>query len=55
MQVLDNQLESIYNSFVWTQDVILRTCQKQWMIEMNGKRELGKSVLAALHDDDDDA
>ena len=53
MQVLDNQLELIYNSYVWTEDVVKKTCRKRWMIETNGERESGKSVLGAQHDDDD--
>ena len=47
MQVLDNQLELIYNSSVQTQDVILKTCQRQEMIETNGKGESWKSMLVA--------
>ena len=37
------------NSSVWTQDVIQRTCQMWWTIELN--RESGKSMLAAWHND----
>ena len=37
---------------VQTQDVIWKTYRKQRVIEMNGKKKSGKSVLAA-HDDDD--
>ena len=47
-------LELILNSSVRTQDVVRRTCQKRWMIETNGERESGKSVLIARHDDDND-
>ena len=53
-QVLGDQVEFICNSSVWTQDVALKTSQKQWTIEMNGKGGSGKSVLVAQHDDDDD-
>ena len=28
----------IYNNSVRTQDIVLRTCQKRWMIEMNDQR-----------------
>ena len=54
VQELDDQLEPIYNSSVWTQDVAWKTCRKRWTTETNGERESGKSVLKALHDDDDD-
>ena len=37
VQVLDYQLEFIYNSSVQTLDVVLKNRQKQWMIEINGK------------------
>ena len=52
-QVLDNQLELIYNSSVWTQDVPWKTRQKWWMTEMDSEWELGKSMQAAWHDDND--
>ena len=52
-QVKDNQLELIYNSSVRTQDVAWKTCQKRWIIDTDGKRELGKSVWAIWHDNDD--
>ena len=46
MQVLAYQ-ELIYNSSVRTQDIVLKTFQKRWMIEMNGEREsfVGKRVF----------
>ena len=53
-QVLDDQQELIYNSSVWTQDVVWKNCWKRWTIETNGGREIEKSMLAAQHDDDDD-
>ena len=31
-----------------------RPARSNWMIETSNKGELGKSVLAAQHDDDDD-
>ena len=52
-QMLDAQLEHIYNLSVRTQDVVLRTCRKRWAIERNGERESEKSVQAALHENDD--
>ena len=53
-QRLDNYLEPIYNSSVPIQDVAGTTSWEQWTIEMGGKRRLGRYVLAARHDDDDD-
>ena len=49
-----DQLEPTYNSSVLTQDVVLKTCQKQWMIGRGGERGSGISVLMARYDDDDD-
>ena len=40
-------------SYVRTQDVTLKTCQRRWMIGRSGERGSGISVLAARHDDDD--
>ena len=53
-QVLGDQLELIYISSVQTQDVAWKTYQKWRMIETNGERGSGKSVLMAWHNDDDD-
>ena len=53
VKVLDDHLELLYKSSLWTHDVVLKTSQKRWMIETNDERESGKSVLAAWHDDDD--
>ena len=53
-QKQDDQLELTYSSYVRTQDVILKTCQRRWIIWRSGERGLGISVLAARHDDDDD-
>ena len=39
VQMLDDQLELTYNSFVQTRVVVLKTCWKRWIIETNGKRE----------------
>ena len=51
-QVLDDQLELIYSSSVWTQDLAWKTYQKRWMIEMSGEGESGKSMLEARYDND---
>ena len=53
-QKQDDHLELTYSSYVRTQDVTLKTCQRRWMIERSGERGSGISVLAARHDDDDD-
>ena len=37
----DDQLEPTYNSSVPIQDVVLKTCQKRWIIEKGGGRGLG--------------
>ena len=52
-QVLDSQLELIYNSSVQTQNVVYMTCWKQWMKETCGEKVSEKSMLTARHDDDD--
>ena len=49
-----DQLETIYNSLVLTQDVAWKTYREPWMIETGGERESGRSVLMVWHDDDDD-
>ena len=51
-QRLDDQLEPIYNSSVLIQDIAWKTSREQWVIETGGDRGLGKSVLAARHDDE---
>ena len=53
-QKQDDQIEHTYGSYVRIRDVALKTCQKRWMIGRSGERGSGISVLAALHDDDDD-
>ena len=50
----DDQLEPIYNCSVPIQDVALKTSRERCAIETGGGRALGRSVLAARHDDDDD-
>ena len=54
MQVLDDQIEPIYNSSERIRDVAWKTCRKRWTIETRGERALGKPVLATQYDDDDD-
>ena len=53
-QKQDDQLEHTYSSNVRIRNVVLKTCQRRWMIGRSGERESGISVLAARHDDDDD-
>ena len=53
-QMLDDQLEPIYNSSMLIQDFAWKPSCEQWTIETGGERGLGRSVLAARHDDDND-
>ena len=53
-QKQDDQLEHTYSSYVRTQDVALKTCQRRWMIGRSSERGSGISLLATRHDDDDD-
>ena len=46
----DQQLT--YNGSVWTQGVVYKTWQEQWIIGINVERESGKSVVAERHEDD---
>ena len=46
-----DQLEPMYNSFVPIQDIVLKTCRKQWTIEKGGEKGSGISVLMVRHDD----
>ena len=50
----DDQQEPTYNSSVPIQNVALKTCLKQLMIEKGGEKGSGISVSMAQHDDDDD-
>ena len=50
----DNQSLPTYSSSVPIQDVVLKTCRKQWMIRRDGERGSGMSMLIVRHDDDDD-
>ena len=54
-QKQDDQLEHTYNSYVRIRDVALKTSQRRWTIGRSGERGSGISVLAAPHDDTDDA
>ena len=51
-QKQDDQQESTYSSSVRIRDVALKTCRKQWTIEMGGERESGISLLMARRNDD---
>ena len=50
VHVSEDKLELIYSSSPRTQDVVLKTCRKWWMIGTNGERESKKSVLAGRQD-----
>ena len=50
----DDQLEPTHSSSVPIQDVVLKTCRKQWTIEKGGEKGSGISVLMVRHDDDDE-
>ena len=43
----DDQLEATYSSSVPIQDVVLKTCRKQWTIGKGGEKGSGISVLKA--------
>ena len=51
-QKLVDQRDPIYNSSVLIDDVAWKTSRERWTIEMGGKRESGRSVLAVEHGDD---
>ena len=53
-QILNDQLDAIYNNAVPILDIARKTCRKRWSIETIGEWESGRSVIAARHDDDDD-
>ena len=53
-QKQDDQLEPTYSSYVRTQDVTLKTCQRRSLIGRSGEKVSEISVLAVRHDDDDD-
>ena len=50
----DNQLEPIYNSSVPIQHIAFRTSRAQWKIKTDGERGSRRSMVVALHDDDED-
>ena len=54
-QKLDDKHEHTYSSYVRIRDVAPKTYQRRWTIGKSGERGSGISVLAARHDDDDDA
>ena len=51
-QILDDQLEPIYNSSVPIQDIAWKSSREQWTSETGGRRGSGRSVLAVQHDND---
>ena len=53
-QKQDDQVALTYSSYVRTQDVTLKICQRRWIIGRSGERGSRISVMAARHDDDDD-
>ena len=53
VQVLTKQKEPTSNRSVLTQDVAWKAFWERWMKEVNGEKELGKSVLAVWLDNDD--
>ena len=50
----DDQRKHTHNSYVRIRDVVLKTCRRCWTIGRSGERGSGISMLAALHNDDDD-
>ena len=50
----DDQHEHTFSNYVRIQDVVQKTCLRQWTIGKSGERGSGISVLPARHDDDDD-
>ena len=54
VQKQDNQHEHTFSSYVRIQDIVQKTCLRQWTIGKSGERGSGISVLPARHDDDDD-
>ena len=50
----DDQLEPIYNSSVPIQEVALKTHRERWTIKTGRESGLGRYLLMARHDDDDD-
>ena len=52
MSVLADKQELIYIGSVQSQDVVWRTCQKWWMVGMDGEKESKKFVLSAWLDEE---
>ena len=53
--VLEDKQYLIYINSVLTWNLIWRNCEGWWMIGTDGERELGKSMLLAQVDDDDNS
>ena len=53
-QMLDDQIGPIFKSSVPIQNVAWRTCRERLTVQMGSEKMSGKSLLAALLDDDDD-
>ena len=52
-QKQDDQHEHTFSRYVSIRDVVLKTCQRRWMIGKSGERGSGISVLVVWRDDDD--
>ena len=52
-QKQDDQHEHTSSNCVRIRDVVLKTCQRRWMIGRSGVRGAGIFVLVARHDDDE--
>ena len=50
---MDDQLEPTYSSSMPIQDVVLKTCRKQWTIEKGGEKGPEISVPMVRYDDDE--
>ena len=53
--VSTDQQKFTYINSVLTLDAVKKTCQKRWLIEKDGEKELKETVLSARIDDDDEA
>ena len=53
LPLLAHQQRLTYIGFVWTLDVVWKTYQGQWIIEMVGERQSGNFVLSVQFDNDD--
>ena len=52
VQKQDDQHEHTFSNYVSIQDVVPKTCLRQWTKGKSGERESGISMLPARHDDD---